>query len=114
MVTWLHGYTVKLLSEGNSYMGMRGRSGKLRGVICALAAGTLIAGGANPPKQRTLDEWRAITRPDAPPPRVFVKGDNIRLYFRSETNIVEFSAHRSRLRVPTEGYRVSSALLHWE
>jgi hypothetical protein len=86
----------------------------MAGVACALAASTLLAEAANPPKQRTLDEWRGITAPDAPPPRVFVKGDDIRFYFHSETNIVEFSAHWSRLRVPTEGYRVSSALLHWE
>src|SRR5690349_1798376 len=96
----------------HSYMAMMGGLGRIAAVVFSLAAGTLLAGAGNPPKQRTLDEWRVITAPDAPPPRVFVKGDNIRFYFRSETNVVEFSAHWSRLRVPTEGYRVSSALLH--
>lgn len=91
-----------------------GGTGRIAAIVCALAAGTLLGQAGNPPKQRTLDEWRAITAPDAQPPRVFVKGDNIRFYFHSETNIVEFSAHWSQLRVPTEGYRVSSALLHWE
>jgi phosphatidylserine/phosphatidylglycerophosphate/cardiolipin synthase-like enzyme len=83
-------------------------------MVCGLAASTLLASAANPPKQRALDEWRAITAPDAPPPRVFVKGDNIRFYFPSETNFVEFSAHWSRVRVPSEGYRVNSGLLRWE
>src|SRR6266496_6082008 len=72
------------------------------------------APAANPPKQKSLDEWRSLTAPDAPAPRVFVKGDHLRFYFESETNVVEFSAHWSRLRVPTAGYKVSSALLHLE
>ena len=69
--------------------------------------------GATAAKQQSLDEWRAITSPTAPPPRVFVKGDHIRFYFQSETNVIEFGAHWSRLRIPTEGYRINSALLRW-
>ena len=52
-------------------------------------------------------------RPDRPGPRVFVKGDHIRFYFQTSTNVEEFSAHWGRHRVPSDGYRVSSALLRW-
>src|SRR5258706_8785925 len=83
-------------------------------VLGIFAALPLCALAANPLKQKSLDEWRSLTAPDAPAPRVFVKGDNVRFYFQSETNIVEFSAHWTRLRVPTAGYKVSSALLRWE
>jgi cardiolipin synthase A/B len=69
--------------------------------------------GATAPKQQSLDEWRAITAPTAPYPRVFMKGDHIRFYFESGTNVIEFEAHWSRLRIPTEGYRINSALLRW-
>ena len=82
--------------------------------LCVQATIPIRAAAANAPKQKTLDEWRSLTAPDAPVPRVFVKGDHIRFYFQSETNIVEFSARWSRLRVPTAGYKVSSALLHLE
>ena len=65
------------------------------------------------PKQQSLDEWRSLTAPTAPAPRVFVKGDHIRFYFQTATNVEEFSAHWGRHRVPSDGYRVSSALLRW-
>src|SRR4051794_23591490 len=74
----------------------------------------LQAGAASVPKQKSLDEWRALSAPDAVPPRVFVKRDTVHFYFQAETNFVEFSARWTRLRVPTASYRVSSALLHWE
>ena len=35
-------------------------------------------------------------------------------YFRSETNVTEFGARWSRLRVPTDGYKINSALLRWK
>jgi len=47
-------------------------------------------------------------------PRVFVKGNYIRFYFQSETNGVGFHASWSHLRVPTDGYAVSSGLLRWD
>ncbi len=68
---------------------------------------------ASAPRQAALDEWRNLTAPGQPSPRVFVKGDEVRFYFQGESNVVEFGAHWSRLRVPTEGYRINSALLRW-
>ncbi len=78
------------------------------------SAATISSGlAASAPKQQALDEWRTLTSPGHASPRVFVKGDEIRFYFQEETNVVEFGAHWSRLRVPTEGYRINSALLRW-
>ena len=65
------------------------------------------------PKQQSLDEWRSLTAAAAPAPRVFVKGDHTRFYFQSATNVEEFDAHWGRHRIPSNGYRVSSALLRW-
>jgi len=79
-----------------------------------LALGVVLLGAgarAATPKQRSLDEWRSLTRPTSELPEVFVKGSEIRLYFRNQTNVMEFSAHWSHGRVPTDGYKVSSALL---
>jgi len=64
-------------------------------------------------KQQSLDEWRNLTSPSAPPPRVFVKGDQVRFYFPTEAGVEAFSARWSRLRVPTTGYKADSALLRW-
>ena len=75
------------------------------GSTCARAAA---------PKQEALDEWRDLTSPTAPAPRVFVKGDRIRFYFQTSSNVAEFSSHWGRHRVPSDGYRVSSAVLRWE
>lgn len=86
--------------------------------LCLLALGSGAAesrtGGRTTAKQRSLDEWRGLTSPAAPPPRVFVKGDHARFFFYGQTNVEAFSAHWSRLRVPTGPFRVNSALLHWE
>ena len=65
-------------------------------------------------KQESLDEWRSLTSPTSPPPRVFVKGDLIDFYFTNETGVTGFKAEWSRLRVPTESYKVNSALLRWD
>jgi len=65
-------------------------------------------------KQQSLDEWRDLTSPPAEAPQVFVKGDNVRFYFHNGSNEMEFSADWSHLRVPTEGYRVNSALVRWK
>ncbi len=64
-------------------------------------------------KQQSLDEWRSLTAPGAPSPRVFVKGDAIRMFFQGDAGVEEFGANWSRLRVPTESYRINSALLRW-
>ena len=71
---------------------------------------------ANPgaTKQESLDEWRNLTAPNAPAPRVFVKGDHVRFYFFSGQGIEAFDAHWTRLRVPTGQYNVSSALVRWD
>jgi len=81
-------------------------------VLFVGAAGT--GAGAATSKQQSLDEWRNLTAPTAEAPKVFVKGDNIRFYFHSGTNEMEFNADWSHLRVPTEGYRVNSALVRWK
>jgi len=65
-------------------------------------------------KQKSLEEWRHLTSPTAEPPRVFIKGHRIRFYFQGETNVTGFSASWSHLRVPADGYAVSSALLRWD
>ncbi len=65
-------------------------------------------------KQQSLDEWRALTAPTAPTPRVFVKGDHVRFYFDVDGEVEAFDAHWTRLRVPTGSYKVSSALVRWD
>lgn len=92
--------------------------------LCALAlAGAIWSCGSTPwavlgrsvaEKQRSLEEWRSLTAPTNPPPRVFVKGDNIRFYFRSDGGVEGFKADWKPLRVPARDYRVNSALLHWD
>src|SRR5215471_326016 len=71
---------------------------------------------ANPgtTKQQSLDEWRSLTSPPAPAPRVFVRGDHVRFYFITEEGVEAFNSHWTRLRVPTGSYKVSSALLRWD
>jgi cardiolipin synthase len=77
---------------------------------------TVLKLRANPgsTKQQSLDEWRSLTSPTAPAPRVFVKGDNVRFYFTTEEGVEAFNADWARLRVPTGNYKVSSALLRWD
>jgi cardiolipin synthase len=65
-------------------------------------------------KQQSLEQWRHLTSPTAESPRVFVKGNRIRFYFQSGTNVTGFGAGWSHVRVPTDGYAVSSALLRWD
>jgi len=77
-------------------------------LLCDAAGGRAIAAA---PKQHALDEWRSLAGPSAPAPRVFVKGDRVRIYFQGPTNVEEFSANWDRHRVPSDGYRVNSAEL---
>ncbi len=65
-------------------------------------------------KQKSLDEWRSFTSPEAPLPKVFVKGEQVRFFFPAEGGAAVFTGHWRHLRVPTEGYKVHSALLSWE
>lgn len=65
------------------------------------------------PKQESLDEWRALTAPSAPKPRVFAKGNEVRFYFQTVTNIEEFRAKWDRHRIPSDGYGVRSGVLRW-
>ena len=65
-------------------------------------------------KQQSLDEWRSLTSPTSAPPRVFVKGEVVYFYFTQDDGLIGFKAQWSRLRVPTEGYKVNSALLRWD
>lgn len=84
----------------------------------ALAALVLLGGtlpataGTRTSKQQSLDEWRAMTAPSAPRPRVVVKGDEARFFFENPEGLVGFKAEWRRLRIPTDHYRVHSALLH--
>ena len=64
-------------------------------------------------KQESLDEWRSMTAPTSKPPRVFVKGSQVRFYFPVDGGVEVFTAEWSRTRVPTSGYQVKSALLRW-
>src|SRR5262249_42375456 len=84
--------------------------------LCVLFWAVPACCRANPgaTKQQSLDEWRALTAPSAPIPRVFVKGEQVRFLFTNHTGLVGFNAHWSRLRVPTGRYHVHSALLHWD
>ena len=84
----------------------------LLAVFFVSAAGMGV--NAATPKQQSLDQWRNLTSPTAEAPRVFVKGDDVRFYFHGATNEMEFSADWRHLRVPTEGYRVNSALVRWK
>lgn len=65
-------------------------------------------------KQLSLDQWRSLTSSGAAAPRVFVKGDNVRFYFDTGTNVMEFDADWGHLRVPTGGYKVNAALIRWK
>ncbi len=65
-------------------------------------------------KQQSLNEWRGMTSPTAPVPRVFVKGDQVRFYFQKDGGVDVFKALWRRLRVPTGAYRVNSAILRWD
>ena len=82
-------------------------------LLMLLGGAATNCAGAAVPKQQSLDEWRSLTAPTAPAPRVFVKGYQIRFYFQTSTNVVEFSAHWGRHRVPSDSYRVSFSLLRW-
>ena len=83
-------------------------------LLMLLGDGASTRARAVAPKQKALDEWRSLTAPTAPAPRVFVKGDQLRFYFPTSSNVVEFSAHWGRHRIPNKGYRVSSTLLRWD
>ncbi|HEV2208048.1 MAG TPA: phosphatidylserine/phosphatidylglycerophosphate/cardiolipin synthase family protein [Verrucomicrobiae bacterium] len=83
-------------------------------LLCLLLGCLSTAARPFTSKQKSLDEWRALTAPSSPPPSVFVKGDQVRFAFYSPTGAIAFEAHWTRLRVPTGRYRVSSALLHWD
>jgi hypothetical protein len=81
----------------------------------ALGAGVSCSGASQPTaRQQSLDEWRSLTAPAAPLPRVFAKRDQIRFFFQSDSGVEAFIAHRKRLRIPAKDYKVSSAVLRWD
>ncbi len=89
--------------------------------LAALAALTLTFGGAADTsagsiaqRQKALNEWRNLTGPDAAPPKVFVKGDTILLYFPTPAGIEAFSANWHRVRIPSRNYKVNFTVLHWD
>src|SRR6185369_1146670 len=65
-------------------------------------------------RQQSLDEWRALTAPGEPPPRVFLKGDQVRFYFGGTNGVQAFKSHWTGVRIPTSGYKVKSAMLRWD
>jgi cardiolipin synthase A/B len=78
-----------------------------------LAVPWLAQAGKATQKQKSLDEWRALTASNAAPPRVFVKGNEVRFFFPSYAGVEAFSASWKHDRVPAAGYRVHSAILRW-
>jgi cardiolipin synthase len=82
--------------------------------VLAFAPAGARAVVATTAKQQSLEQWRLLTAPAAEAPRVFVKGNRIRFYFLSGTNLHGFDAGWRHVRVPTDGYAVSSALLRWD
>ncbi len=81
-------------------------------VVVWLSSSAALPGASSNTRQQSLDQWRSLTAATAPPPLVVTKGDEVRFYFR-DTNGVEsaFKAHWSRVRIPTTGYKVKSAVL---
>jgi len=80
-------------------------------VVLAVLSGCLANAGTS--KQQSLDQWRELTAPAAAAPRVFVNGNQVRFFFNTQSNVVEFEADWNRRRVPSDSYAVNSALLHW-
>jgi cardiolipin synthase len=76
-----------------------------------LAVFFVVRASAATPKQLSLDRWRSLTSATSEPPRAFIKGNRIRFYFEAPTNMMTFSGEWHHLRVPTDTYKVSSALL---
>lgn len=62
---------------------------------------------------QSLNEWRNLNAPTAPPPRVFVRGDRVQFFFPTTNGVEAFSANWAHLRIPTSGLHVHSALLRW-
>ena len=79
-----------------------------------LLSGPSLVAHPDTTKQESLNEWRALTAPVAPVPRVFVKGDHVRFYFPVGDGVEAFQAHWTHLRVPTGKYKVNSALVRWD
>ena len=80
-------------------------------MIASTRAGAVVGSTA---RQQSIEQWRNLTAPTAPAPRVYVKGNRVQFFFTTGINIVGYEAHWSRPPVPTDGYAVSSALLHWD
>ncbi|MCX8091048.1 MAG: phosphatidylserine/phosphatidylglycerophosphate/cardiolipin synthase family protein, partial [Verrucomicrobiae bacterium] len=78
---------------------------------CPAAASAAVVTSA---RARSLAEWRVLTAPSNPPPRVFVKGSQVRFYFGGDTERVVFQARWRHRRIPTDHYAVTSALLRRE
>ena len=79
------------------------------GLICCWPGFNSIGQAAS--RRQASEEWLLLTATNAPRPKVGVHDDEIRFYFPVQRP-VGFLAHLGRQRLPTEGYQVSSALLH--
>ena len=79
-------------------------------LVCCLVATSSEASPAKV-KEDALKEWRALTSAEAEEPLAFVKGDEIRLYFKTGSKDAAFAAHWSEGRLPTDGYKLATAQL---
>ncbi len=84
------------------------------GLIAFFVLMACVGARAATSKQQSLDEWRNLTSPAVKAPDVFVKGDDVRFYFDTGTNVMEFNADWGHIRVPAAGYKVNSALVRWK
>jgi cardiolipin synthase A/B len=93
-----------------------GASNPVRWVLIVLSGWVLLSGfhATAASRRRSADEWRRLTASNATLPRVFTHDDEIRFYFPAEPKPIGFVAHLGKQRLRTEGYQVSSALLHLE
>jgi cardiolipin synthase len=62
-------------------------------------------------RRQSAEEWWRLTATNSPLPRVLVRDDEIRFYFPHDSRPIGFVAKLGRERLPTAGYKVSSALL---
>src|SRR5438309_387582 len=79
--------------------------------LLLLLRSTTAVAAAN--SQAFLDEWRNLTSPAAPAPKVWVKGGSAVFFFENQTN-GGFIGNWGRFRIPSNRYRVRSAVLRWD
>src|SRR5690349_2051174 len=86
------------------------RMGVLGG-FCLVLVGTSSSLNAAVLGARSVNQWRRLTVQLGEVPTVYLRKDDLRVWFTTPTGWVQFSAHLSHPRIPTDGYEVSTALL---